>query len=271
MTALRGVAAALLSVGVVVGCSAQPTTTYLCGRACEATERCDATLAKCVLNTAPAVTFSEPLPDALVTSPQFTIAGQFQDDANEFLEPQLSLDDGATWRPLPTDPDGTFTQQLDAPLADGQAFTATVKVKDSLGLEGRATRHYFVDRVAPRCRIVSPTLAQVLPGTSAQVTVEVLDGSQRYGQAGVSLDNGTNWQTAPVVDGQVVFTVPLPTLNGVTRMVQVYAEDAVGTRCHVAVQVAVDNVAPMLTLEAPTSGQALNQQDAGVRRSLWRQ
>lgn len=255
----------VLSLGAVClfGCDDRGTVRSPCGRQCAEMERCDLTQARCVLNGVPLVAFTTPQEDELITTATVLVTGRVTDDASEFLNPELSLD-GTTWVSLPVEPiDGDFSQRYDVPALDGQSVTVTVRLKDSLGAEGTGTRRFYVDRVAPRCRIASPSATTTLSGMMGELELEVTDDSRRYGGAELSLDNGVTWQSAMVMDGTARFTFPLPQdVNGVRRAIALRATDAAGNRCELSGELLIDTRGPEVTPVAPVADQQLNASNA---------
>lgn len=253
-----------LVLAVVLASCRGPGVSNACGRDCVEGERCDVGLGKCVKNEAPVIRIDLPMADAVVAGEKFDLVGVVTDDEGQWENGRYSLDDGATWSDLGVNAGGDFDQSIPVPLVDGKAVKVKLEVSDAAGNIGRAELPLFFDRVAPRCKVLSPAADALVGGTTLPLTIEVLDDSQRWGTAQVSLDNAQTWTNGTVTAGQVMLVATLP--QGVERS-QAFtfrAEDSAGNRCQVEGSVRIDTAGPTLTEVKPMANAVIAKQDGGT-------
>jgi hypothetical protein len=146
------------------------------------------------------------------------------------------------------------------PLLDGEAHSLVLSVSDTYGAVGQATVPIFIDRVAPRCDVASPLDGGLLAVSSVDVQLRVTDGSGRYGQAGLSTDQGASWQETPLVQGQARFHVPLPTDFEGTLPLHLRGADGAGNECSTQLELRVDTRGPTVTPQVPSASAIIGRQ-----------
>ncbi len=253
----------MVSVVLLLSACGKDKVVNACNRPCVEGERCATNTGLCVPLGPPLVSIDEPLPHALLAEASFRVAGLVTDDDRPYQSAQLSVDDGGTWLELGVDPAGAFDQVVTTPDVDGVSTDLLLRVVDAYGAEGRAELPVVFDRVAPHCRVVTPTAGAVVGGTSLDVELEVTDGSHAFAPASLSSDQGATWTEKPVVAGRARFTVALPQDLEGTLVLKLAGGDAAGNRCAQDLEVQVDTRGPSITEQAPMASGTINRPDAG--------
>lgn len=193
---------------------------------------------------------------------------------------------GATATFTGTVTDSTSVQAVELDFADGQGFRAatvngsawtidvplsatendvghqvTARFTDGVGNVSTVTRTVTVDNVAPTVSVTTPAAGTVVGGTATTVAVSV-SATDPAGVSGVSVALGTESPVAATRQGTSntwTATLPLPTgQDFVTLQLRAVATDTAGNQASGMGSVIVDNVAPVLTITAPTAGQVFN-------------
>jgi hypothetical protein len=245
------------------GCG-KASVTGACGRTCVQGERCAPELGQCVQNQPPSIRLDAPLTGAVISQPTFHLQGLVTDEDFSFLGAKASLDDGGTWFDLGVNPGGDFDQTVATPQADGAHVSLQVKVSDLSSAEGSVAEPVVFDRVPPTCTVLSPSPQALVGGATADVVLQVSDGSRSLGPAAVSLDQGSTWQSVSVNVDRATFHVPLPADHEGTLPLLLKGSDAAGNTCSVPFELQVDTRAPTLTEQAPVNGAVIAKQAGGV-------
>lgn len=193
---------------------------------------------------------------------------------------------GATATFTGTVTDGTSVQAVELDFADGQGFRAatvtgstwtvdvplsatendvghlvTARFTDGVGNVSTVTRTVTVDNAGPTVSVTTPAAGTVVGGTATTVAVSV-SATDPAGVSGVSVALGTASPVAAARQGTSntwTATLPLPTgQDFVTLALRAIATDTAGNQASAMGSVVVDNVAPVLTITAPTAGQVFN-------------
>ena len=209
---------------------------------------------------APVGAFTSPAANARLTGPTASFSGTVT-DTTSVASVELDFADGQGFRAA-TVTGNTWT--VSVPLSateDDVAHLVTARFTDAVGNAATVSRTVTVDNVAPTLSVTSPAGSAVVGGTATTVAVSV-DAVDPGGVAGVSVALGTGAVVMATRQGSTntwTATIPLPTgQDFVTIPLRAIATDVAGNARATSVDVIVDNVAPVLTITAPTANQVFN-------------
>jgi hypothetical protein len=214
------------------------------------------------VDTVPPVgSFSTPAANARLSGAMATISGMVSDATSVQLV-EIDFADGQGYRPASVSSGGWAVSVPLSATENDAPHLITARFTDALGNVSSATRAVTVDNVGPMLAVTSPAAGTIIGGAATTVAVTVT-ASDPAAVASVSVSIGagvvasatrqgasTTWTAAVAIPaGQDFVTLPL----------RAVATDGAGNSTTGSINVVVDNVAPVLTITAPTAMQVFNQ------------
>lgn len=241
MSRLRWGVVCVAAVGLF-GCPPKPSG-MCAGVTCSETQRCDLGALLCVDDNPPVVVLN-PVAE-VVTTPTFTLTGSITDDeAVTSADWHTSAREAAA---LALEPDGTFSQVVDAPDFDAEDLVLIVTAHDKK-VEVSKQLAVRIDRRGPTIALVSPAPDAGVSGPSFDVVLKATDGS---GSLGSFIVNGTV-VASPTSGAQATTSIAVPdTANHSPVTVTAVATDARGNSSTQTFTFFGDRVAPTVSITSP--------------------
>jgi parallel beta-helix repeat protein len=182
----------------------------------------------------PLITISEPLDGALLNKSVIKVAGTASDGGSGLLTVRIRMDNGE-WTDL-----GKAASYSKILLVPDGRHVITVQGEDVAGMLGNATVNITIDTVPPEFMLVYPE-----EGTLTNTSLIEVEG--RVMEAGLEVTVNGLPQT---IGSDNVFKETIRLFEG-PNVIRVWAKDAAGNTGLRLVNVTLDTVAPMLTIDSP--------------------
>jgi hypothetical protein len=209
---------------------------------------------------APVGSITSPAANARLAGAMATFSGTVT-DTTSVQTVELDFGDGQGFRAA-TVTGNTWSVSVPlSPTENEVSHLVTARFTDGVGNSATVTRTVTVDNVAPTVSVTTPADGTVVGGSATTLSVTVsAEDPGTVGEVSVVLGTSspvTATRQGATNDWTATVTVPAA-LDFVTVPLRATATDAAGNMASATVNVIVDNVAPVLTITAPTANQVFN-------------